>query len=457
MTPQRALLDASIGQRTDDAQPRANLEQPPARSQTAPRRFSYDVAIVGLGYVGLPTALAFHAAGHRVLGIDVDPSRVEDIRSGAADLGHNDLRRLATALSSPTFAMTEAPTRLSDAATVIVCVPTPVTEDRTPDLAAIRGACETVVACAVAGQTLILTSTTYVGSTTDMLGAPLQLRGLVPGRDVFVAFSPERIDPGNDRHAHEDVPRVVGGVTPACTDRAVMALAGYARNLHPVSSAECAEFTKLHENTFRAVNIAYANEMSVAARALNLDMTEVIAAASTKPYGFMPFMPGPGVGGHCIPCDPHYLLWQLRETKHRLPLIEQAMTSIDRRPLYVVERIRDALEATGRSLAGSRVLIVGVAYKPDVQDVRESPALVIIDTLVAAGAQVRYVDAFVPMVTLRNGQVMYAVEDPTTENPDVVLLHTAHTGSTLDWVPQGAQLLNATYRPIESAPRTELI
>ena len=463
MAPTRGILDTSVTQSADAAIPAARESgsspetATPAANGRAARRFSYDIAIVGLGYVGLPTALAFHAAGHRVLGVDVDPSRVEDIRSGAADLGSHDLRRLAAALSSHTFSMAASADRLAEAATVIICVPTPVTEDRAPDLTAIRGASDTVVRTAVAGQTLILTSTTYVGSTRELLGQPLVERGLHPGRDLFVAFSPERIDPGNERHSHEDVPRVVGGLTGTCTERAAMALAGYVRELHVVSSAECAEFTKLHENTFRAVNIAYVNEMSVAARALNLDITEVIGAAATKPFGFMPFTPGPGVGGHCIPCDPHYLLWQLRAADYRLPLIEQAMTAIEERPLQVVERIRGALAEADKTLAGADVLIVGVAYKPDVQDVRESSALVIIETLLAAGAHVRYVDPYVPRLALRDGTVLYSVDNPADGHTDLVLLHTHHSDSTLDWLPQTSLLLNATYRHITTAPHQSLV
>jgi UDP-N-acetyl-D-glucosamine dehydrogenase len=458
MTSQPVLLGATAQRAADELAGPLQDSAIPSPRDGAAHRFRFDVAIVGLGYVGLPTALAFHAAGHRVLGLDIDAARIDDIRCGAVDVLDDDLARLRAAAAGSDLLLGSKMSRLSDAATVIICVPTPVDEHRSPDLAALRSACNTVVEAAVAGQTLILTSTTYVGSTRELLANPLLDRGLVVGVDVFVAFSPERIDPGNDRHTHEDVPRVVGGLTANCAAQAAAALAGYATRLHVVSSAECAEFTKLHENTFRAVNIAYANEMSVAAHSLGLDITEVIDAAATKPYGFMPFLPGPGVGGHCIPCDPHYLLWQLRATDQRLPLVEQAMRLIEERPLHVVARVGDALAQDGKVFAGSEVLVVGVAYKPNVQDVRESSALLIIESLLLVGVNVRYFDPYVPRLTLRDGRVLQSVpnlaDSDSDSDPDLVLLHTAHSTVSLESLPAHVLVLNATYRPIATASHT---
>ena len=411
------------------------------------RTFSFDVAILGLGYVGLPTALAFSAAGRRVIGIDIDTSRLAAIRREQVDLLDSDRDRLSLALyDDDKFQLSDDVTDLARASTVIVCVPTPVDRYLIPDLSILRAACRTVVQHAVSGQLLVLTSTTYVGSTRDMLASPLAERGFTVGRDAFVAFSPERIDPGNDRYAHEDVPRVIGGVTAACTARAIAALSGYARNLCPVSSAETAEMTKLLENTFRAVNIAMVNEFAEASRALDIDVMEVIAAASTKPYGFMRFTPGPGVGGHCIPCDPHYLLWQLR--KHRLgtPVIERAMQSIASRPSRVVDRAREVMSNAGRGLAGSRVLLVGVAYKPDVEDVRESPALEIAEGLVESGATVDYYDPYFASVRLSNGHELHGVTDPAQVPADLVIVHTLHTGLQLGWVQRAPLVLDTTYR-----------
>jgi UDP-N-acetyl-D-glucosamine dehydrogenase len=259
------------------------------------------VAVVGLGYVGLPTALSLLGSGARVIGLDASDSRLDAIWAQEVDLLPGDRQQLDAQLRSSSFEMTDDPGRLAAADTVIVCVPTPITEHLTPDLDALEGACRAVVANARVGQTIILTSTTYVGCTRDFLQTPLTERGLRPGVDVFVAFSPERIDPGVASHVPAATPRVVGGLTPECTRRASAALARTCPEVHQVSGPEAAEMTKLLENTFRAVNIALANEVGEIASHLGLSAREVIEAAATKPYGFMPFYPGPGVGGHCIP------------------------------------------------------------------------------------------------------------------------------------------------------------
>jgi UDP-N-acetyl-D-glucosamine dehydrogenase len=403
----------------------------------------FDVAVVGLGYVGLPTALAFYAAGARVLGIDVSADRLEEVRSGQADLLDSDRERLGSALRDDRLRLSAEPSDAAHAAAVIVCVPTPVTRHLVPDLRALTRACESVVACARPEQVIILTSTSYVGSTRDLLVEPLAARGLRPGHDIFVAFSPERIDPGNDRYAHEDVPRVVGGVTSRCSAEARKVLGRYAGNLHEVSSAGTAEMTKLLENTFRAVNIALINELADASRLLGLDVLEVVEAAATKPYGYMPFLPGPGAGGHCIPCDPHYLLWQLRKERLQTPLVTAAMAAIADRPGQVVERARQVLSDHGRGLAGSTVLILGVAYKPGVEDVRESPALEIIEGLRAGGASVRYHDPYVPELALADGSTLTSVE---LAPADLVIAHTHHQGVDMGRLGDDQLLLDATYR-----------
>ena len=408
-------------------------------SHTCPS--AYDVAVIGLGYVGLPTALAFHTAGLRVLGVDVDPGRLEAVRSGRVDLRDSDRERLRAARDG--FAVTSEPADAAQADAVVICVPTPVNRHLVPDLGALTQACGTAAAHARPGQTIVLTSTSYVGSTKELLARPLTARGLRVGSDVFVAFSPERIDPGNDRHAHEDVPRVVGGMTPRCAERAAAVLGRYAGNLHEVSSAEAAEMTKLLENTFRAVNIALANEFADASRLLGLDVMEVIEAAATKPYGYMPFLPGPGAGGHCIPCDPHYLLWQLKRDRLHTPLVSAAMNAIAMRPGRVVERARQVLSDEGHGLADADVLVLGVAYKPEVEDLRESPALEIIDRLLAAGARVRYHDPRVPELVTEGGTKLASVEPGPA---DLVIAHTPHQAIDLDWLPEDQLLLDATYR-----------
>jgi UDP-N-acetyl-D-glucosamine dehydrogenase len=408
--------------------------------------FRYDVALVGLGYVGLPTALTFHAARCRVLGLDVSPQRLEAIRTERVDLLDSDRRRLRLALDDDDFVLTKDVSRLQEASVVIIAVPTPVDDHLLPDLSILRGACASVVANAVRGQVVILSSTTYVGSTQDLLVGPLVERGLVIGRDVYVAFSPERIDPGNDHDAHEDVARVVGGVSKECARRAMTALGSYAANLYEVSSAQAAEMTKLVENTFRAVNIALANELAEVSRALGLDVAEVIDAAATKPYGFMPFFPGPGVGGHCIPCDPHYLLWQLRAERLSTPVIEQAMAAIAKRPLRVVERVCQVLSLAGRGIHGARVLVLGVSYKPDVEDLRGSPALEILAGLHHLGAETAFHDPLMSSLRLPAGEVLTGVEDPARYEPDLVVVHTLHRCLDLSWLEDVPLVLDTSYR-----------
>ena len=312
----------------------AGIESAVAKSDV----FAFDVGIIGLGYVGLPTALAFHAAGLRVLALDVSEERLGAIGVRDVDLLDADLERLATALDDPeSFVLTDIPARVAEAAVLIVCVPTPVDSHLVPDLAALRAACASAVAHARAGQTFVLTSTTYVGCTRDLIVEPLTERGLRPGRDVFVAFAPERIDPGNSRHPAHEVPRVVGGVTAECLDHAAAVLAIGSAAVYRVSSPEAAELTKLYENTFRAVNISLANEFADISRTFVLGEADdrqrqliwiLDASWGWMPYGFLPFWPGPGVGGHCIPCDPHYLLWQLRDQRVSAPMIETAMSLI---------------------------------------------------------------------------------------------------------------------------------
>lgn len=421
-----------------------DLTGPPQRPRAAA---TYDVAIVGLGYVGLPTALAFTHAGRTVLGYDLSDDRLGAIERGEVDLLDDDRDRLGEALEQGAIELTSSPSSLGRAHLVLVCVPTPVDHQLTPDLTLLRAACATVVEHARPGQVLVLTSTSYVGSTRDLLVAPLERRGFRVGLDLHVAFSPERIDPGNAEHAHEVVPRVVGGVTATCADMAETALGGYARSIHRVSSPEAAEATKLYENTFRAVNIALANEMADIAHGLDLDIAEVIDAAATKPYGFMKFTPGPGVGGHCIPCDPHYLLWQLRQDRRPAPLVEQAMWSIAQRPRRVVERVHELLAVQHRIPREARVLVVGVAYKPGVADVRESPSLEIIERLVREGACVDYVDPLVPHVRLEDGSVLRSLDTAPEQDFDLVVVTTVHPDVDYGWLArEGTTVLDTTYR-----------
>jgi nucleotide sugar dehydrogenase len=299
----------------------------------------------------------------------------------------------------------------------------------------VRSACASAVQHARAGQTLILTSTTYVGTTRDLLVAPLNERGFTVGEDIHVAFAPERINPGDALWEQAAVPRVLGGVTPRCTTQAARVLAATASKLHVVSSVEAAEFTKLQENTFRAVNLAFANEMAAAAGFYGVDPVEVVDAAATKPYGYLAHYPGPGVGGHCIPVDPYYLLEPLRAAGVASPLVEHAMAGVAGRPARVAER---ALEIGG---AGARVLLVGVAYKPGVEDHRESPALQIAEHLVERGAQVAYHD---PLIEAVAG--MRSVETPAAADYDLVVVAVVHPGHSYEFLADAEHVLDATYK-----------
>jgi nucleotide sugar dehydrogenase len=404
------------------------------------------VAVVGLGYVGLPTALALHAGGLRVLGIDRSQQRLATIHARDVDVIAADRRRLDTSLGSDDFELTSDASRLAEADAVMVCVPTPVDSYQTPELGALRGACETVLEHARRGQTLILTSTSFVGTTAELLVEPLTKKGFTVGEDIFVASSPERIDPGNVTHTQRDTPRVLGGVTATCGATAARVIEVLTPAVHQVGSPEAAELTKLYENSFRAVNIALANEFADICAGLDLDPMEITNAAATKPYGFMPFYPGPGVGGHCIPCDPHYLLWQLRATPTAAPIVTQAMDAIARRPKQVADQVVEVLSRNGKGITGARVVVVGVAYKPGVQDVRASTALDIIGYLQARGAKVDYHDPLVPQVTLLDESSIKSEVRPRGEDWDVALIHTVHPGHDYSWLAGCPVTVDTTYR-----------
>ena len=417
----------------------------PAPAETSSPALPY-AAVVGMGYVGLPTGIGFANAGFRVTGIDSSEARIEHIRSGQPDISPAQRTKLDAALADPNFALSVGPDSLAAADVVVICVPTPVDEELRPDLRFLRTACATVVEHARNGQTIVLTSTSYVGTTRDFLIKPLARRGLRAGKDVFVAFSPERIDPGNQTYEPDAMPRVVGGATDACADAAGRYLGAIAAAIHRVSSPEAAELTKLYENTFRAVNIAFANEMADASRCFGLDIAEVTDAAATKPYGFMPFAPGAGVGGHCIPCDPHYLLQGLSERSGRAPVIEHAMAAISARPARVARRAVEVLESAGTAPGSARVLVVGAAYKPGVEDVRESPSVEIMRELVECGVDVAYHDPLVRTARLDDQLVLLSQAQPRPADYDLAIVVTLHPGRDYRWLADCERVLDCTYR-----------
>jgi nucleotide sugar dehydrogenase len=411
------------------------------------------VAIVGLGYVGLPTALALHGGGADVIGIDVSEPRLQAIRSHDVDLPAGDVARLGRALDGERLRLSSMPAAIAAADAVIVCVPTPVDEQRRPDPRALRAACAAAVEHARPGQTLVLTSTISVGSTRELLVEPLAARGLRAGRDVAVAFAPERILPGDPTVDQHVVPRVLGGATADCAQRARKLLGPTTAHIHLVSSLEAAELTKLYENTFRAVNLAFANEMAGVCTHLGLDPVEIVDAAATKPYGFLAHYPGPGVGGHCIPVDPYYLLEPLREAGVKAPIAEQAMQGIVARPAVVAARALALLRMRGIAPPEARVLIAGMAYKPGVADARESPGLAIAEKLERAGVQVAYHDPRVAAVRTAAGTRLRSIAQPTPADADLAIVTALHAGADLHWLAGFEHVLDATYRLQLDGPR----
>jgi UDP-N-acetyl-D-glucosamine dehydrogenase len=389
------------------------------------------VGVIGLGHVGLQVAVALAESGATVRGIDVDPVRASSVAEGRSVIDDVSSETLARLVAAGLLTASDAFGGLRDADAIVICVPTPLGKSTEPDISHIVAAVDAIVPFVRPGQLVVLESTTYPGTTEELVQPRLAARGLSVGRDVFLAFSPERIDPGNRRHTLRDIPKVIGGVTPACTHLACVLYRRITPTLVPVSGPRTAEMVKLLENTFRAVNIALANEFAIMSRRLGVSVWEVIAAASTKPFGFMPFYPGPGVGGHCLPSDPHYLSWKLRVEGYQPRFIAFADEINRAMPGHVVELLQDALNARGRALRGARVLALGVAYKPDVGDTRDSPALAILERLAAKGAAIAYHDPFVPALTL-DGTKLEAVAWPADLGVfDATLVLTAH--STYDW------------------------
>jgi len=379
------------------------------------------IGIIGLGYVGLPLAVGFAEAGQHVVAVDVDDAKVAAIRAGRSYVEDISSERLAAVLDQIDAETHYAPLARTDA--VLICVPTPLSANREPDLGPLLSASRTLAEIAQQGQLIVLESTTYPGTTREQVAPLLEARGLKVGRDVNLAFSPERVDPGRTDFTLRNTPKIVGGVTPACTDRAVALYETVCDNVVRVSTPEVAEMAKLLENIFRSVNIALVNELAMLADRMGVDIWEVVDAAATKPYGFMRFEPGPGMGGHCLPVDPFYLTWRAREFHMSTEFIELAGKVNQQMPYYCVERIERALNDVEKPVKGSRILILGASYKGGVGDIRESPALRIMELLAERGAVLSYHDPFVPALP-ELGLQSSGLD--TAASADAVVLVTAH-------------------------------
>ena len=388
--------------------------------------------VIGLGYVGLPLAVELASAGYRVVGFDVSSGVVSAINTGKSHVQDVPSDVLAPLVEAGKLEATREMARLGEVDVISICVPTPLSKTKDPDISYIMAAVDAVSQAVRSGQAIVLESTTYPGSTRELLVPRLQGRGFRVGEDVFVAFSPERVDPGNPVWQTRNTPKVVGGVTEAC-QRVVLALyEPVFDSLVPVSSPEAAELVKLLENTFRSINIGLVNEMAIVCDKLGVNVWEVIEAAATKPFGFMKFTPGPGLGGHCIPIDPHYLAWKMRGLDYRTRFIDVASEVNSEMPAFWVGKVAERLNQDAKSVRGSKVLVVGVAYKKDIDDVRESPAIDIIRLLQQQGAEVAYHDPFVP--ELREDNVAarsVALSSDQVASADCVVIVTDH--SNLDY------------------------
>ncbi len=399
------------------------------------------VGTLGMGYVGLPLCVEFASAGLPVIGFDLSSEKVEALNRGRSYIGDVASERLRPLVESGKLQGSTDFERLAACDAIVICVPTPLGKTKDPDLSMVVEATEAIAARLRPGQLVVLESTTYPGTTEELILPRLQERGLKVGQDFFLAFSPERVDPGNKRFGTRNTPKIIGGVTPSCLSVAQALYRRAVDTVIPVSSPQAAEMVKLLENTFRSVNIALVNEIALMCDRLGVDVWEVIDAAASKPFGFMPFYPGPGLGGHCIPIDPFYLSWKLRTLNYRARFIELAGEVNSEMPEYVCERVASALNDRERSVKGSRILVLGVAYKRDVDDVRESPALDILKLLEARGAGVGYHDPHVASLAL-DGHTLRS-EDllPAVRQADIVLIVTDHSAYDYEEIVDNARLV----------------
>ena len=406
------------------------------------------VGVIGMGYVGLPLAVEMARCGYRTIGFDISPAVVDSINAGRSHIGDVSSEVLGAFVGEGLISATTDFSRLAECNAISICVPTPLSKTKDPDLSYVAAATRSVRDALRPGQLVILESTTYPGTTREAMLPVLAETGLEVGRDFFLCFSPERVDPGNPVWQTKNTPKVLGGVTAACSSVGAALYAEVFDTVVPVSSAEVAEVVKLYENTFRMINIALVNEMAQVCERLNVDVWEMVEAAATKPFGFMKFTPGPGLGGHCIPLDPHYLSWKMKTLSFKTRMIELSSEINAEMPAFVVRKVQDGLNDAEKSLRGSRVLVLGIAYKKDIDDLRESPALDIIGLLQQKGAEIRYHDPFCPRIQddghtpLRDlPMTSVPLTAAVIEESDCVVIVTDHTAVDYQLVRERARLV----------------
>ena len=418
-----------------------------------------NICVIGLGYVGLPLAIQFARAGATVVGLDIDEAKVNQLNAGQSYIKHISEDAIALILQAKRFVASTDISRVKEADATIICVPTPLNKNREPDLSFVLETGRAIAPYLSRGALVVLESTTYPGTTDEDLRTVLEQNSkLKAGVDFHLAFSPEREDPGNPNSVVATIPKVVGGFTPACLEKALAVYSLALNRLVPVSSCRVAEAAKLLENIFRSVNIALVNELKVVYSAMGIDVWEVIEAAKTKPFGFMPFYPGPGLGGHCIPIDPFYLTWKAREYGRNTRFIELAGEINTAMPEYVVQRVAEALNDRKKSVRGTRILILGLAYKPDVDDERESPSYILMDLLGSRGAEVEYYDPYVPTIGCTREHSQWAgkqsVEwnEATIASFDLILIATNHSTVNYQQLGKWAQCIVDTRNAMATIP-----
>ncbi|MBN1123417.1 MAG: nucleotide sugar dehydrogenase [Sedimentisphaerales bacterium] len=403
------------------------------------------VGILGLGYVGLPLAREFATAGIQVVGFDIDAEKVDKINSGRSILKHIPHEQVKAIVKSGKLAATADMSQIRKVDAVLICVPTPLTANREPDMQFVVSSCETIAKYLQKGQLISLESTTYPGTTRELMKPILEASGLKAGKDFYLAYSPEREDPGNKQFTTRTIPKVVGGLTPVCRRSAVSLYELAIDTMVPVSTLEAAESAKIMENVYRCINIAMVNELKMVFDRMGVDVWEVIKAASTKPFGFSPFYPGPGLGGHCIPIDPFYLTWKARQYGMPTRFIELAGEINTDMPHYVIHKVMDALNDREKSLKGCKTLVLGLAYKNDIDDIRESPSIELIELLKAKGAKVDYNDPFIPRTHKQREHNLRMSSKTLSEKNlagyDVVIISTAHSSYDYDWIVEHSQLV----------------